>query len=111
MDCELVFKVQGSEAEPYNVVFRRKGPNLTATCTCKGGEMGQVCKHRLGLLSGDTSAVVSGNLLEVDALQGLIAGTDVEKAFEALASASESLEAAKAEVSRRKKALARSFRD
>jgi len=111
MDCELVFKVQGSEAEPYNVVFRRRGLNLTATCTCKGGEMGQVCKHRLGLLAGDSSNVVSDNALDVALIPKLVLGTDVEKALEALVVAEKALEAAKIEMSRRKKALARAFLD
>lgn len=84
---ELNFHVQGSEPEPYRVMFRREGNNFTATCTCRGGEMGQVCKHRLNLLKGEIGSLVSGNGEQLARLPEMFVGTDVEKAFEKLAEA------------------------
>ena len=57
---ELRFQVRGSQPEPYTVVFIREGDRLTGSCTCEGAASGQNCKHRLALLNGDVSAVVSG---------------------------------------------------
>ncbi len=108
---ELHFLVQGSETDPYRVMFRRDGNNFTATCTCRGGEMGQVCKHRLNLLKGETDSLVSGNSEQLARLPGMFVGTDVERAFEKLAEAEISLETARSEVSKRKKALARAMHD
>jgi hypothetical protein len=108
---ELHFLVQGSEPDPYRVMFRREGANFTATCTCRGGEMGQICKHRLNLLKGEAGALVSGNSEQLIRLPEMFVGTDVEQAFEKLDEAETTLERAKSEVSKRKKALARAMND
>ena len=34
---ELIFLVQGSEQEPYQVSIRKLANNLTAKCTCRAG--------------------------------------------------------------------------
>ena len=31
------FLVQGSEPSPYKVAFKKNGPDLTATCSCREG--------------------------------------------------------------------------
>ena len=108
---ELIFMVQGSEPEPYRVVFRREAANFTATCTCRAGEVGQVCKHRVNLLKGETNGLVSGNSGQLSHLPGMFAGTDVARAFEKLAEAEVALEVAKTEFMKRKKALARAMAD
>ena len=108
---ELIFMVQGSESEPYRVVFRREAANFTATCTCRAGEAGQVCKHRVNLLKGETNGLVSANSEQLSYLPDMFAGTDVERAFERLAEAEAALEAAKTEFAKRKKALARTMTD
>ena len=53
------FLVQGSQPEPYESVFYFDGHNMTATCTCAAGENGQYCKHRISILEGDDSKIVS----------------------------------------------------
>src|ERR1035438_6070823 len=106
INMELNFLIQGSEPDPYRVKFRREGSKFTATCSCRAGEMGQVCKHRMGLLKGDVSGLVSGNGDQLIHLPGMFTGTDVERAFERLAEAESALEAAKDEFFKRKKALA-----
>ncbi len=108
---ELKFIIQGSQPEPYQVVFRRTGSNFTATCTCKGGEMGQVCKHRMNLLKGDIAGLMSGNSVQLAQLMEMFTGTDVEQAFVNLVEAEAAVEAAKSEFSRRKRALARVMND
>lgn len=108
---ELNFLVQGSEPEPYRVMFRREGRNFTATCNCRGGEMGQICKHRMNLLKGETVGLVSGNGDQLIHLPGMFSGTDAELAFEKLVEAEAAVDAARAEFSRRKKAFARTLLD
>lgn len=108
---ELNFAVQGSADEPYLVTFRRDGDNLTATCSCRAGELGQLCKHRVQLINGDVSDLVSDNEPEVDEIAGLIAGTGVSAALDALRAAEQAEKDAKREVANRKKALARVMAD
>jgi hypothetical protein len=57
----LEFLVQGSDPNPYKVKFIKYQDDIKATCTCKAGMIGILCKHRLTLLDGDKSALVSDN--------------------------------------------------
>jgi len=107
----LEFTVQGSKGDKYHVAVRRAGGNLTATCTCRAGQNGVHCKHRMALLVGDVSNLISDNDSDVTALAEIIKGTDVETALKSLAAAEEALQAAKGEVSQRKKALSRALND
>lgn len=75
---EFSFLVDGSEPEPYEVVFLVDGRTATATCTCKGYYHGLICKHRVGLLHDyDPQEMDSETAANVAALRDAIAGTDV----------------------------------
>lgn len=105
----IVFRIQGSAAEPYTTEFRKNGNNLSAWCTCPAGALGQHCKHRLRILSGDTEGIVSGNEQEVVKVVDWLAGTDVAAALVELNDAELRFEVAKRNVSFAKKKLARSL--
>lgn len=36
----------------YLVSVERQGDRVLASCTCKAGDFGQLCKHQIGILSG-----------------------------------------------------------
>ena len=57
----LEFLVQGSDPTPYKVTFTIDQGDTKATCTCKAGLIGILCKHRLSLLDGEKGALVSDN--------------------------------------------------
>ncbi len=57
---QIKFTVHGS-SEPYEVTFITDGTEIAAHCTCKAGEHGRHCKHRINLLAGDTSGIISTN--------------------------------------------------
>lgn len=105
----IQFKVQGSAVEPYTTAFKREDANLTAHCTCPAGEVGQYCKHRLRILSGETDGIVSGNEKDVSIVQSWLKGTDVETALNDLAQAERRFDEAKRELDRSKKRLARAL--
>lgn len=108
---EIEFLVQGSAPEPYTVVFRRSGSNLTATCTCPAGFVGQYCKHRIRVIAGDATGIISSNVSAVPEIQNWVKGSDVEKALKELHLAEQQFEVAKKHVSNCKKRLARSLLD
>jgi hypothetical protein len=108
---EMEFLVQGSSPEPYTVIFQRAGTNLTATCTCPAGVVGQYCKHRIRIMAGDATGIVSPNIAAVPEITKWVKGTDVERALKELHIAEQQLEAAQKHVSNCKKRLARSLRD
>jgi len=75
------FRVQGSEAVPYQVTFWREGKNLRSSCTCRAGKSRYACKHRFAMLEADVTNLVSGNYDDIGTLQELIQGTDVALAY------------------------------
>ena len=111
MMTEIKFLVQGSNPDPYYVVFKRTGTNITASCTCPAGVFGQFCKHRVRIMLGDSSGIISENIAAVSDIQNWLCGTDVEKALHDLRDVEQQLEEAKKRVSISKKSLARTLRD
>ena len=79
---EIIFLVQGSAADPYEVRFVNRGNgNLSAYCTCKAGQKGSYCKHRINILKGETRGIVEGSLDSVEMVVSWLPGTDVETAL------------------------------
>ena len=89
---QMIFKVKGSAAEPYELTFIKDGDSLTALCTCPAGEFSNVCKHRTNILDGKTGGITSGNESDVPTIVEWLAGTDVEAALIALRAAEKSKE-------------------
>ncbi len=108
---EITFFVQGSASEPYFVVFKKTDVNITASCTCRAGIFRQYCKHRVRIMLGDPTGIVSENISEVSDIQSWLCGTDVEKALLDLREAEQQLEEAKRHVSISKKRLARTLKE
>ncbi|GAB0057094.1 putative sulfate transporter [Candidatus Magnetaquicoccaceae bacterium FCR-1] len=83
---ELDLLAQEPDSEPFTILLRREGSNLTVSCTCGGNDEERTCDHRLAVLRGDLSAL---NLLnteehEIRNLTRMIEGTDVELAWSRL---------------------------
>lgn len=109
---EISFKVQGSAAEPYLVIFvQRTETNLSAYCTCPAGENGQYCKHRFSILSGIDKGIVSSNTDEVKIVQSWLLGTDIEAAMITVKNLEVEADKIKKELSLAKKSLAKAMRD
>jgi len=45
----------------YSVSVGLDGGKVRASCTCRAGELGKLCKHQIGILSGQTGLLVSPN--------------------------------------------------
>jgi hypothetical protein len=73
METKIIdFLVKGSAEEPYKVTFIEQElhdkQHFAAFCTCKAGQIGQVCKHRMNIFYGDTKNIVEGDLKSVEFL-------------------------------------------
>jgi hypothetical protein len=109
---KITFLVQGSAAEPYEVVFKlRDYNNLSAYCTCQAGQKGTYCKHRLNILRGETRGIIGGNLDDVKTVLSWLPGTDVEAAIKKIESAEDALLLAKSNLAKSKKKLGRALLD
>lgn len=80
----IEFLVQGSAPDPYRVSFWRVGDNVQSSCTCQAGRNGLACKHRLNLLGGDITNVVSFDHETFARLQAMLEGSDVGSALREL---------------------------
>lgn len=104
---EIIFRVQGSASDPYEVTFDKSDNTLTARCTCPAGEVGQYCKHRLRILRGDSTGIVSPNQKDVGVVKSWLSGTELESALNEFDSAEKEQEKAKKRLDLAKKKLAR----
>lgn len=80
----IEFFIQGSAANPYRVLFWREGNNVKSSCNCQAGKNGLACKHRLGLIDGDITNLVSSSADGLNKLLKIVEGSDVGAAICAL---------------------------
>lgn len=73
----IEFLVQGSASEPYRVSFWRVSNNVKSTCTCQSGKNGLACKHRINLLDGDITNLVSPPADSFEQLQMMLERSDI----------------------------------
>lgn len=106
----IKFLIQGSSEVPYEVSFYFDGQNMNALCTCQAGQNGQICKHRLDTLNGDTSKIVSDNRSDVKLVLELFRGTPLENKLKQLKDAEKELEIVKKKVEATKKEIAKIMR-
>jgi uncharacterized Zn finger protein len=102
------FIVRGESGE-YEITFSRKGNYIKAKCTCPAGENGLHCKHRIEIMRGKTSNILSGNETEVGKIKDFIKGTDIEKAFIEFEEAEIVYEFAQKQFAKAKKLLAKAM--
>jgi len=56
------FEVLSSDgATVYSVTVELNGKKVRASCTCKAGELGKLCRHQIGVLTGQINLLVSPN--------------------------------------------------
>ncbi len=75
---ERVVKVRSSSTdEIYEVTLRNLNGLVSLNCTCKAGIVKQKCKHRISLLEGDVTSLVS--MEDVSVIQEFIDSIEVGK--------------------------------
>lgn len=106
---ELTFLVKGSSPDPYELTFIKDGGSLTALCSCPAGQYGNYCKHRIAILDGDGSAVVSENADRVSTVVDWLQGTDVAVALTEFRNVEKSVDTPKSALVMAKRKLARAM--
>lgn len=106
---ELTFQVKGSSTDPYEVTFIKDGDSLTALCSCPAGQYGNYCKHRIAILEGDNTAIVSDNAYQAATVGNWLKGTDVAAALSEFRNIEETGDQAKSVLVAAKRKLARAM--
>lgn len=78
---DLKFEVLGSAGDVYEVIFSKFMEKLSVSCTCKAGQMGTYCNHRIKLIEGDYSGVLRANPNDLKGISALVKGTRLEAAL------------------------------
>ncbi|MBF0190795.1 MAG: hypothetical protein HQL99_06540 [Magnetococcales bacterium] len=107
---ELLFEVQGPQNRPLEVMIRKNGKNLTATCTCSAG-VEDICQHRINILSGSDQEIIGNKAEDVKKVVSWVAGTDVSKAMHDLVESLKRLENAKEDFSSARRRLVKALKD
>ena len=81
MSESIEFDVRDSSLVECRVTFVKDGDNLSAFCSCEMGRREQYCAHRLDILRGETSSIVSDNIVEAASIAQWVVGTDVYSAM------------------------------
>jgi len=108
----VIFAVQGSATEPYEVKFNRRSPtNLSAYCSCPAGQRGQYCKHRFNIMAGIETGIVSNNSQDVQIVRSWVPGTDLEFAIDNMRELENSAKEMKKQLASAKKKVAKAMLD
>ncbi|MBL6975776.1 MAG: hypothetical protein ISR64_08610 [Deltaproteobacteria bacterium] len=51
----ITFLVMSSTGDPYTIYCDASGGRVAISCTCQAGELGQMCKHKATVITGDDS--------------------------------------------------------
>lgn len=81
MEETVIFLIQGSAKEPYEVKFSKKDQKVIATCTCPAGRFSGYCKHRVSILTNKSNGIISNNIEDVQKISSWIANTEIENAL------------------------------
>lgn len=92
---KLNFFYSGSSSNPYQITLERNGRNLNVFCTCPAGKSGQICKHRMNILSGNPVNLVSPNHENLKLAVEWVSGSDIEQALVELSKAEDAMVYAK----------------
>ncbi len=106
---ELTLHVKGSSSDPYELTFIKDGDSLTALCDCPAGTFGNLCKHRVAILDGDSSAVVDDDGGKSGIVVEWLAGTDVEAALAEMREVEAQADSSKPDLMAAKRKLAKAM--
>jgi uncharacterized Zn finger protein len=106
---ELILHVKGSSPDPYELTFIKDGASLTALCNCPAGTFGNLCKHRVAILDGDTTAVVDDEGGKSGIIVAWLSGTDVETALGEMRIVEATADAPKSDLVAAKRKLAKAM--
>lgn len=110
---EITLLVQEGAEEPYEMVFRREGCNMTATCSCGEEDSDDLCEHRMAVLTGrgETLNFLDGNKHDLMQVMQMLRGTDVDQALREMTMADKFMQLAQKDYHAAKEQLRKSMND
>lgn len=81
------FSVRGSKGDIYDVTFEESDGRVHAFCTCKAGQYGLYCRHRIRLMNGEYDRIAGENTEDLCRLREMLRGSDLESKYRAVTEA------------------------
>jgi uncharacterized Zn finger protein len=106
---QLTLHVKGSSSDPYELTFIKDGDSLTALCDCPAGTFGNLCKHRVAILDGDSSSVVDDDAVKTATVVQWLTGTDVEASLAEMREVEARADSPKSDLMAAKRKLAKAM--
>ncbi|MBF0283325.1 MAG: SulP family inorganic anion transporter [Magnetococcales bacterium] len=110
---EVALLVQEDDHQPYEMLFRREGSNLTALCSCEDSGKNGLCSHRVNILRGDCSGlhILQGSHEDLQEIAAMVEGSDVEEALQNWMAADMALQLANKDFYQAKEELTKAMQD
>ncbi len=108
----IKLKAKSSSGDYYIVEFGTSADSIKVTCNCNAGIFGKLCKHKMGLLSGDPSFLFdTTEKLILDELLLIIKRSKFNSLMEELILAKKAVEKAKKQENKIKHSLELTIKD
>lgn len=102
----LRFAVRSSSGDDYELTARQTASGVRFSCQCQGAEWGQLCKHRVSLMMGDTKLLSDGKPDEISLLMDWCRQDGVLADLDAISDLENNITRAKASIAKLKKKIA-----
>lgn len=112
MKIDLLVKSGSDPDISYTVSFHFQEGKLSVYCTCIAGEYTKLCKHKTGLMSGDSSILYNETQKsEFETVQEWVQQTRYPELLSHIKNRENTIESAKRELKKSKLILEKAMRD
>lgn len=105
---QVIFKiVSESSGQQYELVAKSTERGLLFRCNCQAGVMGQLCKHRQALITGQLADLPELNEIDMTTFKAWLSMSRIGAIQESIAAADDEVKQAKKRVTMLKRELGR----
>ena len=105
----FIVSIYGEAKNAFSVELRRSDRNLTVKCNCSSDD--RICSHIISTLFGEKNKIIGCDGKLTGKIDEMVAGSDVEYAFNKLRDLTIEAARVKAELSEARKGLGEAIRD
>ncbi|WP_158811439.1 hypothetical protein [Beijerinckia sp. L45] len=106
-DETLNFQVRSSSSDEIYKITATFAPSLKISCTCMGGSMGSICKHRTALLLEDASSAIDVNVEDLRTLSARVKASPLGSAIQEMSELEAEADKIKKKLTAHKRVIAR----
>tara|TARA_B100000787_G_scaffold5745_1_gene4309 strand:+ start:100 stop:444 length:345 start_codon:yes stop_codon:yes gene_type:complete len=109
VEKSFIVSISGEVKNAFSVELKRSKSNLTVKCDCSSGD--RVCSHIISTLFGEKNKIIGCDGRLTQKIDEMVAGSDVEHAFNKLRDLTIEAARVKSELSEARQGLGEAIRD